>query len=183
MKITRETSLRELAFIVCSHLNQCNIKAVLTGGAAVTIYTHGRCQSYDLDFISFSTAKEIRRAMEKLGFHKNAGRHYTHPETDFFIEFPSPPLCIGRLPITKWAELVSEVGVLSILTPTQCVMDRLAGFYHWNDQGSFDQAVAVAVNQEIDVTAIRAWSQNEGMLVKFKIFLAAYTKHTDFLSP
>ena len=41
---------------------------------------------------------------------------------------------------------VKKLGELDlhILTLTLCVMDRLAGFYHWNDRQNLDQAVMFA---------------------------------------
>ncbi len=65
-------SLGELAALVCSHLDSKGIPCVLSGGACVTIYTHHRYLSYDLDFIErFSTSrKELRIALDELGFYE-----------------------------------------------------------------------------------------------------------------
>jgi hypothetical protein len=41
-------------------------------------------------------------------------------------------------------------------------MDRLAGFYHWNDAQCLEQALAVASRQQIDLDRIAAWSRREG---------------------
>ena len=129
MRITPETSLRELAFIVCQHLADAGIEAVLTGGAVVTIYTDSDYQSLDLDFISHADPSRISDAMATIGFHKTKSRYFEHEATEFFIEFLPPPLAIGRTPITSWEIIETELGTLNLLTPTQSVMDRLQPFF------------------------------------------------------
>ncbi len=60
--------------------------------------------------------------------------------------------------------------ILKLLSPTDCIKDRLAAFYHWNDIQSLDQAILVAKGNKIDLKEIERWSINEGMIDKFKIF-------------
>ena len=62
---------------------------------------------------------------------------------------------------------------IEILTPTQCVMERLAAFYHWRDRQALDQAVAVAGSQDVDIDAVRRWSNAEGQGERFAEFLRA----------
>lgn len=62
------------------------------------------------------------------------------------------------------------LGVLRLLAPTECVMDRLAGFYHWNDRQCLEQALEVARRQSIDLARIERWSRNENSLAKFRDF-------------
>jgi hypothetical protein len=51
-------------------------------------------------------------------------------------------------------------------------MDRLAGFYHWNDAQCMEQAVAVAIRHPVDLDRIRDWSARESSSRKFEEFLA-----------
>lgn len=171
MKISEKTTLDQLATIVCDHLMKRGIEAVLTGGAVVTIYSMNEYQSYDLDFIAHADQRRIRQAMEELGFRRQRSRYFKHPDTEFFVEFPGPPLAIGEKPITSWATIESEFGTLALLTPTQCVMDRLAAFYHWEDYQSLEQALKVARKQDIDLQEVEAWSADEGMNEKLAVFL------------
>ena len=60
--------------------------------------------------------------------------------------------------------------ILKLLSPTDCIKDRLAAYYHWNDIQSLDQAILVAKGNKIDLKEIERWSINEGMIDKFKIF-------------
>lgn len=168
--ITQEMSVADLAALVCQRLADNGIEAVLTGGSVVTIYSDNEYQSDDLDFISTARQKQIAEAMATLGFTRGKGRHFTHPDTKLFVEFPAPPLAIGNEPVTHTAEQRREGGVLKLLTPTQCVMDRLASFFHWNDPQAREQALMVAKRHPIDWSQVERWSKGEGMLEKYREF-------------
>jgi hypothetical protein len=77
---------------------------------------------------------------------------------------------VGDANITEFAERRTRLGVLRLLAPTECVMDRLAGFYHWNDRQCLAQALEVARRQSIDLARIEKWSRNENSLAKFREF-------------
>jgi hypothetical protein len=168
--ISEQTTLKELALLVGSCLKEDGIDAVLTGGAVVSIYTENQYQSFDLDFISHSSVREITASLKKIGFTRTKGRYYIHPNSDFYVEFPAPPIAVGHKPLKHFNEITTNSGYLKLLTPTQCVMDRLAAFYHWNDLQSLEQAVLVAESHEIGFNEIEEWSIAEGMLEKFNHF-------------
>jgi hypothetical protein len=63
-----------------------------------------------------------------------------------------------------------------ILTPTQCVMDRLAAFYFWRDRQALDQAVLVATRHPVDLVQVERWSQRERHAEHFREFAANLTK-------
>lgn len=170
MKITSKSTIEEVATIVSEALSKAGIEAVLTGGAVVSIYSKNEFQSWDLDFITPASAKRISEVMTELEFKQEEGRHFRHPKTKFFVEFPSPPLAIGDEPVKEWATKRSEAGSLLLLTPTYCVMDRLAAFYHWKDNPSLQQAVAVATKQPVNLSKLKDWSKREGQDSKFKEF-------------
>ena len=46
----------------------------------------------------------------------------------------------------------------------------MAGFYFWNDERSLEQALLVAIKNQIDMNNIKKWSINEGEEKKFEIF-------------
>jgi hypothetical protein len=169
-KIDKDTSLKDLALIVCGVLKKHNVDAILTGGAVVSIYSENKYQSFDLDFISFETDKRIAIVLEEIGFLKE-GRYYKNKETLFFIEFPSPPVAVGNKPLEDFCEITTDYGYLKLLTPTQCVMDRLAAFYHWNDRQSLYQAILVAKTHAINFEEIKQWSIEENSLAKYELFL------------
>ena len=172
MKITKKIDIQSIASIVCDCLLKHGIDAVLSGGAVVSIYTNNEYESKDLDFISSSDLKTIGNALAEIGFTKSSGRHFTHSETEYFVEFPKPPLSIGNTPIKEWATQNNKAGKLQLLTPTHSVMDRLAGYFHWNDKQNLDQALMIAKKHPIKIREIEEWSKSEGEIEKFKVFRA-----------
>jgi len=169
MKTIAAMSLGELAAFVCSHLQTHGINCVLTGGGCVSIYTKNRYQSYDLDFIeSVPTSRNrLKEALTELGFSEK-NRYFRHPATEFFLEFPAGPLSIGSEPVRATVVMEFSTGRLALLSPTDCVKDRLAAYYHWSDQQALAQALLVAENNEIDIENVRKWSVKEDKLAVFE---------------
>lgn len=170
--ITEKTTLPELAAIVSSALTKAGIQAFLSGGAVVSIYTENKYESFDLDFITIADRKRIKATMESLDFRQDQARLYRHPKTKYMVEFPGAAMMVGDQPIKSFAKLSLPQGTVQILTPTDCVKDRLAAFYHWNDRQALDQAVWVAQAISIKLEEVRRWSKREGALDKFQEFSA-----------
>lgn len=59
-------------------------------------------------------------------------------------------------------------GMLKIISPTDCVKDRLTWFYHDNDRQCLNQAILVARENQIDLKEIERWSAGEGMSDEFE---------------
>ncbi len=169
----KEVSIQDLAIYVCHQLAQAGIETVLSGGACVFIYTHNEFLSFDLDFVllDLSKKKEIGRVLGKIGFQPE-GRHFRHGDTPFIVEFLSPPLAVGEEPVKEIQTIEKNDRKLNLLSPTDCVKDRLAAFYHWNDKPSLEQAVIVSRAQAVDLKEIERWSANEGMVDKYPTYLA-----------
>ena len=169
--IGRGTPLRELAAIVSEACRASGIEIVLSGGACVSIYTRNRYLSFDLDFVLASAPdrRRVASALEGLGFLKD-GRHYRHPKTPYIVEFLSPPLSVGDEPVREVREMRAGKRTFRLLSPTDCVKDRLAAFYFWNDLPSLDQAVLVCRDADVDLREVRRWSVKEEMREKFGLF-------------
>jgi len=172
LQIHEDLTLVEVAAIISDALTKAGITAVLSGGSAATVYSENEYQSDDLDFISPASHQSLSEIMTKLGFSKQ-GRSFVHPNTYYFVEFPTSPIVIGNQYINYQECIIQQINELElrILTPTLCVMDRLAGFYHWGDRQNLDQAVMVAKRHQIDLKKVRSWSRNEDHLQKYKEFL------------
>ncbi len=162
--ITANTSLQEIAAIVSTALENAGIPAVLGGGGAVTHYSENEYMSTDLDFITVARNKEIAPVVAELGFSPE-GKDFYHPESQFFLEFPPGPLSFGDRYVdsSQTTILKTKYGSVRIITPTQCVMDRLAWFKHGNDSQAREQAIMVAKRNQIDWDEIYSWSKNEGI--------------------
>jgi len=171
MKSIAEMSMEELAAYVCSKLDEKGIDTVLSGGSCVQIYSHGKYTSDDIDLIDrFNGGHSlIKKVMFEMGFREH-NRYFVHDDTSLFIEFPRGPLGVGDAPVNNIATLEEETGILKLLTPTDCIKDRLAAYYHWDDPQGLEQAVWVAEQNDFDLKSIEAWSENENELKKFKIF-------------
>ena len=174
--IKRTTPLAELGAIVCETLFNKGIDAFLSGGAVVSIYTSNKYESFDLDFVSLADRRKIKDVMETLGFSQDAGRMYAHPKSEFTVEFPGSSMNIGNSLVTKFNELKLKNGTLRLLTPTDCVKDCLAAFYHWNDRQGLDQAVWVAQAQSVNLENVKHWSKLERKLDFFEEFIEALKK-------
>jgi hypothetical protein len=169
-------SMVELASYVCDALAKEDIHVVLSGGSCVEIYSRGDYTSYDLDLINRynETFYKIKAVMEKLGFEEE-GRYFVHEKTQYFIEFPSGPLGVGDEPVQNIEEITTKYGTLKLLTPTDCVKDRLAAYFHWNDEQSLTQAIWVASQNSIDLNNIEKWAVTEQSLEKFYDFKTSIT--------
>ena len=171
MKPVGKMTVGELAAFISSHLRQTGIDTVLSGGSCVSIYSAGKYVSKDLDFIQtgFATARKIRGAMLAIGFVYEHG-NFTHPDTELLVDFPAGPLAVGKEPVAAIEEIRFSTGMLRILSPTDCVKDRLAAYYHWEDLQCLEQAVLVALANPVHLTEVRRWSDREGMSDGFEFF-------------
>lgn len=159
-RIDERTSLEDLAALVCTTLEAHGISVVLSGGAVVSIYSDAEYVSYDLDFIPIGLARKVDTAMESLGFEKTQ-RHWTHPKSRYWVEFPPGPVAIGEETIRDFAERETPMGTLRLLAPTECVMDRLAWYFHDADTQCLAQAVEVASRHPVDLKRIKRWARGE----------------------
>lgn len=173
MKVSRTSSLRDVAFVVCTALHEGGIEAVLTGGSAATVYAPHAYQSHDIDFIITFHTRESNAGeiLSSLGY-REALDHYEHADNALVLEFPQGPLAIGRELVREWDTLREGRMMLHIIRPTDSCRDRLAGFLFWNDRGSLDQAVAVARARrgDVDMKLIRTWCRAEGKADAFVAF-------------
>lgn len=174
--INEKSSIEEIGAIVCQRLMDQGIDAFLSGGAVVSIYTKNKYESFDLDFISFADRKKIKAVMLDLGFVQDVSRLYIHPKSKFFVEFPGNSTEIGDEKITEFSEKIVNGNKLILLTPTDCVKDRLAAFIHWNDPQGLVQAVWVARSQAVILSKIEKFCKSEGSQVTYLKFMDELSK-------
>ena len=169
MKPIEDMSVGELGALVAGHLKKHGIDVVLSGGACVMLYAEGRYVSRGLDFVRMGLTRqaELRAALAELGF-VGRGRILKHDKCSYALDFPEPPLAVGKEPPQRIVTLTFSTGPLRILSPTDCVKDRLANYYHHNDAQSLEQAILVAREKDVDLQEVRRWSEQEEMLSRFE---------------
>ncbi len=157
---------------VAFHLAKAGVDSVLVGGAVVAIYSKGAYHSGDLDFVAgHGMHPKIQEVLEGLGFEIVRSRHFEHPECPhLIIEFPPGPLSIGDDYKVKPEEVKVEGRVIKILSPTDCIRDRLASYIHFNSRECLDQAVLVAKTQPFSMERVRASCISEGGKEAFEAF-------------
>jgi hypothetical protein len=162
----------ELAAVVCDALERRGLVAVLTGGACVMIYAEGKYVSKDLDFIIAPQDRlaEVEAALAELGFFAE-GRVYVHRDVDMAVDVGCRwPPSVGH-EILKPPRARSVAGFrLRMFSPTDCVRDRLAAFFHWGDLQGLEQAIIVCLARRINMREVGRWSRAEGMEQRFLQF-------------
>ena len=174
MKPVSEMTMEELAAYVCSALEAEGIETVLSGGCCVELYSRGHYTSDDIDLVDRFNGghRRIKAVMERLGFREyEMKRYFVHDETHYFIEFPRGPLGVGDAPVREIAQRELCTGTLRLLTPTDCVKDRLAAYFYWDDRQALAQAVWVAQMNEVDFSELEQWAHQEKMMQKYRDFL------------
>src|SRR5262249_43290553 len=78
------------------------------------------------------------------------------------VEFPNGPLSVGEERPKEIAQRKLRTGILRLLSPTDCVKDRLTWWIHGKDRQSLEQAVAVAQRVSVDLAELRRWVRGEG---------------------
>jgi hypothetical protein len=171
VKKIQNMSQAELAAFIQEALQKEGITVVLSGGSAASFYSSNKYVSKDLDLINagFARRSRINSVMEKIGF-KEKGRFFITPETQFFVEFPDGPLSVGEEPVKEISEYELSTGTLRVVSPTDCVKDRLCTFYFWNDRQGLAQAILVAKSQNVDLKEIKRWSKAEGKEQEYELF-------------
>lgn len=80
---------------------------------------------------------------------------------------------MGKEPIIEFEDHKTKLGHITMLTATDCIKDRLASYYHWDDKQALEQALLVfnAKANSINLKDIKKWSKQEGYSEKYLIFL------------
>lgn len=170
-------TLEDLAYRICTALDEVRHHVVLSGGSAATVYAPEAYQSKDLDFVSvsYSSLRNPPLApLEQIGVKAIKNQMYQHPESPCTVEFLPGPLMVGSEQITQFDTLQRGEMKLHILTPTDCIRDRLAWHVAYRDVSAVQQAarVALAIEGRVEFEAIRDWCAREDSALTFRLLLA-----------
>lgn len=179
MKQVRDMTEAELAAFVSQHLRERGIEVVLSGGMCVTIYAERKYVSGDLDLVmetGFKTRK-YESALAEIGFVRT-GRTFKHQDSTLLVDIRPPPLSVGQEPVGKVVERKLDTGTLRILSSTDCVKDRLAGYYYHKDNQCLEQArLVVQHNADVDLSEVARWSEAEGEALAFAAIRDKLLRH------
>jgi hypothetical protein len=165
-------TIKDLAHYICNLLTENKIDVVLVGGACVSIYSKNKYMSYDLDFVTDKTLKEIEPVLNTIGF-KRVGRIFKNEKCDYMIDFVAYPVMVGQEQTNEFEVIKTKYGQLNLLRPTDSIKDRLAGYFYWNDPQSLEQAIMIykAQKEKINLKEIENWSKEENNIEKYNIFV------------
>ena len=175
--IRRGSTLQAVCFD-SSALRKRGLNVVLVGGSAATYYSRGAYQSDDIDFVARFDVDSRREAevvevMTDLGYELN-GNTFEHTGGNrFTVEFPKGPAAVSGDVLSVFHTVEANGKAMDIVTPTDCVRDRLAHYFFWNDRTALRAAIVVAQahRSKVDMGLVKAWSAREGQSAKFKDFL------------
>ena len=163
-------SERDVWEFVAVHLKKNGVETVLVGGAVVAIYSAGLYQSGDLDFVK-SRFDEVADLLRQIGFMRK-GRHFAHPRCKhIIIEFVDDPVAIGDDYKIRPASKKVDQTRIKILSPTDCIKDRLCSYIYFKSRDALDQAVLVAQHNRHNMSEVERWCRKEG-----KAAMAAYAE-------
>jgi hypothetical protein len=174
-------SIKKLTAIVSDHLKKNGIEVVLVGGGCVSLYSNNKYMSQDIDLVTETPLRKIIPIMKEMGFENltKGSRLFKNPKCEFLIDFVAPPLAIGDEPVYELNNIKTSLGSFNLLTPHDCVRDRLCAYFYWNDLQSLEQAVLVAETNKINFQKIKKWAISKGQLEKYKIFRKQYRERKE----
>jgi hypothetical protein len=167
--IDENSTLQDVCYEVAEALRAMQADAVLTGGSAATIYAPDAYTSLDADFV-FSRQPDrvsLENTLAAIGFRKSkTPGMFEHTKSKYTLDFPKGPLAVGGDYVRTTQTVIRHGRTLQVLTPTDCVRDRLAHFFFWDDYTALTTAVAVMQSpygSEVDFDAVRTWAEREGI--------------------
>jgi hypothetical protein len=167
-------SLRALAARISSKLNEHDIRAVLCGGSCVSIYANGRYATRDFDFVLRSSYRDtdVAAALAELGYFPDSSLSgaFSHPDEEMIVDIRPAPPSLGDEPIGEPAVLAVGRYRLVLLSPTDCVKDRLTHFYCYDDRQGCEHAVLVCLAQRVNMREVGRWSRAEGQEARLAEF-------------
>ncbi|MCW5946033.1 MAG: hypothetical protein KIT74_03285 [Fimbriimonadales bacterium] len=173
MKINVHTSLRAVAFLSGTQMRQAGYCVIRTGGSAATSYAPNHDQSIDLDFmIEFAESSSKGSVVLNSHGYRVENSIFFDESDPYTVGFVRGPIMIGEDEVRACNTLRERNCQLNVLTPTDCVRDRLAPFTFYRDRSSLQQAPWVANEQwdSMDLEAIERWCRREGEKERFEQF-------------
>lgn len=177
--IDETTSLTDVAGAVAAALRAIGHDPVVVGGSAATVYVPEAYRSRDVDFViigGVDDPREVRTAMERLGFKLTPSHLFAHERTAYTVDFVPSPVAIAGDVINTFATIATAYGDLRVLHVDDVVADRLNKYVVYGDQDAFEVAVAVAHTKAVALDRVAAFVQRQAVGVMSNPFNAAFER-------
>ena len=170
----RGLGMKEVAAAVHGLLVEGGHEPILSGQACAAIYGGQAIKSRTLEFAitGFAPAK-VGALMASLGFVLKEARTFSNMSCPYEVVLLAAPLRVGDDATDGSRMIKTSSGPLRMLTPTDCVRQRLSMFYRWGDRQALTEAVQVAKRQAVEMELVARWSEWEWATDRFQEFLRA----------
>jgi hypothetical protein len=164
--------ISQVAAIVSGYMDEQGYEPVLTGKSCAAIYAGTSIHPKTLDFIVRDfTIDEVAETMAGVGFLDSGHRTFSNKHCPYEVLLSTHPVVVGDDVVSDVKIMRTAKGSLKLLTPTDCVRQRLSMFYRWNDRGALEDALKVAQKHEIDLDIVRRWSDWEWASERYDEFV------------
>lgn len=154
--------ISQVAAVISSYMEEQGYEPVLTGKSCAAIHAGTSIHPKTLDFIVRDfTNDEVAETMAGVGFLDSGHRTFSNKYCPYEVLLTTHPVVVGDDVVSDVKVMRTAKGPLKLLTPTDCVRQRLSMFYRWNDREALDDALKVARKHEIDMDLVRRWSDWE----------------------
>jgi len=170
--MSKVAGLRALAARISSKLREHGMETVLCGGSCVAIYSAGKYVTRDFDFVLTAgyPDRKVAEALAEIGYRPDprVSGAFSNPDEEMLVDIRPAPPALGREPIGEPAVLAAGRLKLTLLSPTDCVKDRLTHYFYYHDQQTLEQAIMVALARCVSMREVGRWSRAEGEGAKFQ---------------
>jgi len=103
---------------------------------------------------------KVVEVLSALGYELEGNTFVHRHGNPFTIEFPRGPASIGDEVLQHFNTVRQDNRILVVVTPTDCIRDRLAHFFYWNDRSALSAAIGVAQahTSSIQFEYIKTWA-------------------------
>ena len=86
------------------------------------------------------------------------------------MDFSSPPIDIGNKNDPEIREDQYDGKLIRILTPTECIKDRLHKAFHWKDELALKASLEVALSRPFSIGKVKKFWADNNIMPKFHEF-------------
>jgi hypothetical protein len=176
--IDETTSLADVAGAVAAALRPLDYDPVVVGGSAATLHAPEAYRSADVDMViigGINDAAPVIQTMAAIGFRAQNGM-FVHDRSPYTVDFVPSPVAIAGDVISDFASLPTAFGPVRVLQAGDVVNDRLNKYVAYDDQESFEVAVAVGRMKTVDISAVEAFMERQAAGVFTAPFRAALAR-------